>query len=117
MGSLCTIAFLHHAVLWQKPHGFADIRDSAADNNAIMAGRPYRKWRKRKISGQVIDHSYDRLAALENDFMQEFCYLNGHSCEGIDPAGGSKLRSSSKAHDITVASIVSTAPGVSLGTK
>ncbi len=35
----------------------------------------------------------------------------------IDPAGGSKLRSSAIAYDTTVAGIVSTAPGVSLGTK
>ena len=35
----------------------------------------------------------------------------------IDPAGGSKLRSSTNAYDTTVAGIVSTAPGVSLGTK
>ena len=35
----------------------------------------------------------------------------------IDPAGASKLRSSGKAYDTTVAGIVSTAPGVSLGTK
>ena len=35
----------------------------------------------------------------------------------IDPAGGSKLMSSTKAYDTTVAGIVSTAPGVSLGTK
>ncbi len=35
----------------------------------------------------------------------------------IDPAGGSKLRSSAIAYDTTVAGIVSTEPGVSLGTK
>nr|QNT35464.1 hypothetical protein EKMJPAOO_00014 [uncultured Methanosarcinales archaeon] len=35
----------------------------------------------------------------------------------IDPAGGSKLRSSTNAYDTTVAGIVSTEPGVSLGTK
>ena len=35
----------------------------------------------------------------------------------IDPAGGSKLRSSTNAYDTTVAGIVSTAPGVSLGTN
>ncbi|MCK4458560.1 MAG: hypothetical protein KAU52_02415 [Methanosarcinales archaeon] len=35
----------------------------------------------------------------------------------IDPAGDSKLRSSTNAYDTTVAGIVSTAPGVSLGTK
>jgi len=35
----------------------------------------------------------------------------------IDPAGGSKLMSSTKAYDTTVAGIVSTSPGVSLGTK
>ena len=35
----------------------------------------------------------------------------------IDPAGGSRLRSSTKAYDTTVAGIVSTEPGVSLGTK
>jgi hypothetical protein len=35
----------------------------------------------------------------------------------IDPAGGSKLRASTNAYDTTVAGIVSTAPGVSLGTK
>jgi hypothetical protein len=35
----------------------------------------------------------------------------------IDPAGGSRLRSSVKAYDTTVAGIVSTEPGVSLGTK
>ena len=35
----------------------------------------------------------------------------------IDPAGGSKLMSSMNAYDTTVAGIVSTAPGVSLGTK
>jgi hypothetical protein len=35
----------------------------------------------------------------------------------IDPAGDSKLRSSTKAYDTTVAGIVSTSPGVSLGTK
>ena len=35
----------------------------------------------------------------------------------IDPAGGSKLRTSTNAYDTTVAGIVSTAPGVSLGTK
>ena len=26
---------LHHAVLWQKPHGFADIRDPATGDNAV----------------------------------------------------------------------------------
>jgi hypothetical protein len=35
----------------------------------------------------------------------------------IDPAGGSRLRCSTEAYDTTVAGIVSTAPGVSLGTK
>jgi len=35
----------------------------------------------------------------------------------IDPAGGSRLRASTKAYDTTVAGIVSTEPGVSLGTK
>ena len=35
----------------------------------------------------------------------------------IDPSGGSKLRSATNAYDTTVAGIVSTSPGVSLGTK
>jgi hypothetical protein len=35
----------------------------------------------------------------------------------IDPTGGCRLRASTKAYDTTVAGIVSTAPGVSLGTN
>jgi len=58
---------LHHAVLWQKPHGFADIRNPAADNNNITAGRLSRKWHKYKIHGQMIDDSRDRFAALKTE--------------------------------------------------